>query len=352
MSGDWRDSKINIFDVMRYLTFIFARLLFGNCMRVFRFVFAVLICSCGFAKAELVNGINAIVNDSIITYDQVERGIAPLAEMLARQYRSQPQVFEERLQDLRTKQIEELVERQLILADFKTAGYNFPESIIDDEVQKEIHKNFYGDRAKLTKTLQAEGMTYEAFRQQKRENIIVEYLSNEHVSSQKILISPYKIESYYAENQDKFKVGDQVKLRMIVINQPEGAASGTAKKLAEEVLEKIRNGASFAEMAAIYSNGSQRAEGGDRGWIERERTDLKKELVDAAFALKAGERSGVIEFPEACFLLQADDARQAHVRPLSEVRDEIESNLKSQEGARLKKKWIDRLKNKSFVRYF
>lgn len=337
---------------MRRLTFVYACLVFGNCMKVFTFVFLILISAGGFAKADLVDGINAIVNDSIITYDQVERGIAPLAEMLARQYRTQPKVFEEKLQDLRTKQIEELVKRQLILSDFKSAGYNLPESIIDDEVQKEIRKNFYGDRAKLTKTLQAEGLTYEAFRQQKRENIIVEYLINEHVSSQKILISPYKIETYYKENQNKYQVGDEVKLRMIVINQSKDAEPGAAKKLAEEVLQKIQSGASFAEMAAIYSNGSQRADGGDRGWIERDKTDLKKELVDAAFALKAGERSGVIEFPEACFLLQVDDARKAHVRPLSEVRDEIEKFLKSQEAVRLEKKWIDRLKNKSFVRYF
>jgi parvulin-like peptidyl-prolyl isomerase len=321
-------------------------------MRVFRFVFAVLICSCGFAQADLVNGITAIVNDKIITYDQVERGIAPLAQVLARQYRSQPQVFEQKLQELRTDQIEELVKRQLILAEFKSAGYNLPESFIDDAIRREIRENFYGDRTKLTKTLQAEGMTEEAFRQQKRENIIIEYLSNEHVSPQKILISPHKIETYYAENRDKYKVGDQVKLRMIVINQPQSAEPGMAKKMADEVLKKIQNGASFAEMAMIYSNGSQRAQGGDRGWIEREKSDLKKELVDAAFALKPGERSGVIEFPEACFLLQADDVRKAHVRPLSEVREDIEKTLKSQEAVRLERKWIDRLKSKSFVRYF
>lgn len=321
-------------------------------MRVFRFIFAGLICSCGFAKADLVNGINAIVNDSIITYDQVERGIAPLAEMLSRQHRNQPQVFEQRMQELRTKQIEELVERQLILADFKSAGYNLPESFIDDAIQEEIRKNFYGDRAKLTKTLQAEGMTYEAFRQQQREKIIVDYLRQQNLSSQKILISPHKIERYFEENQEKFKVGDQVKLRMIVVNEPEGAEPGTAKKLAGEVLKKIQEGTPFAEMATIYSEGSQRTEGGDRGWIERDRTDLKKEIVEAAFALKAGERSGVIEFPEACFLLQVEEVRPAHVRPLEEVRVEIEKTLKGEEGLRLEKKWIDRLKNKSFVRYF
>ncbi|MEO7516976.1 MAG: peptidylprolyl isomerase [Verrucomicrobiota bacterium] len=335
----------------RRLTFTCSRLLFALEMRVLGFVF-VWIFFCGFVQAELVNGVNAIVNDAVITYDQVERGIAPIAEGLVRRYRSQPQVLEQQLQQLRTDQIEELVERQLILADFKSAGYNLPESFIDDAIQDEIRKNFYGDRAKLTKTLQAEGMTFEGFRRQQRERIIVDYLRGQHRSAEKVLISPYKIETYYAEHQEGFKVGDQVKLRMITINQPEGAAPGMAKKLADEVLKKIEEGTPFAEMAAVYSDGSQRAESGDRGWIERERTDMKKELVDAAFALKAGERSGVIEFPEACFLLHVEEVRAGHVRPLNEVRVEIEKTLKAQEGQRLEKKWIDRLKNKSFVRYF
>ncbi len=319
-------------------------------MKVFRFIFPILVCSCGLVKADLVNGINAVVNDAVITYDQVERGIAPLAELVIRQYRSQPQVLEQKLQELRTKQIEELVERQLILADFKTAGYNLPESFIDDAIRDEIRKNFYGDRAKLTKTLQAEGMTYEMFRAQQREKIIVDYLRQQNISAQKILISPYKIEAYFKEHQDEFKLGDQVKLRLVVVNQLPGAAPGAAKKLAEEILKKIDEGTPFAEMASIYSDGSQRAEGGDRGWVDR--SYLKKELADVAFSLKAGERSGVINLPEACYLIQVEDVRPAHVRPLDEIRVEIENTLKAQESARLKKKWIDRLKTKAFVRYF
>jgi peptidyl-prolyl cis-trans isomerase SurA len=321
-------------------------------MRVPRIIFTAAICLTSVAQAELINGISAVVNDSVITYDQVERGIAPLDDLLVRQYHSQPAVLEQKRQELRTRQIEELVERQLILAEFKRAGYNLPESFIDDTVRDEIRKNFYGDRARLTKTLQSEGMTYETFRQQQRDDIIVRELSRMNISPEKILISPFKIEQYYKDNQDKFKVGDQVKLRLIVINQPEGAEPGTAKKIAGEILKKIDNGASFAEMASIYSDSSQRAQGGDRGWIEKDKTDLKKELVDAAFSLKAGRHSKVIEFPQACFLLQVDEVKPAHVRSLAEVRDDIEKTLKDQEAARLHKKWIDRLKSKSYVRYF
>ncbi len=321
-------------------------------MRVSRFVFAVLLCTAGFAQAALVNGINAVVNDTVITYDQVERGIAPIADGLFRQYRNQPQVLEERLKQLRADQMEELVERQLILNEFKTAGYKLPETFIDDAIREEIRKNFYGDSAKLTKTLQSEGMTKEAFRQQQRERIIVRYLSEQNISSQKILISPFKIEKYYTENQERFKVGDQVKLRMIVLNQASSAEPGRAKQLAQEVLKKIEEGAPFAEMATIYSEGAQKAEGGDRGWVDRDRTDLKKELADAAFALKAGQLSGVIDLPEGCYLMLVEEARPAHVRPLDELRADIESTLKAQESANLRKQWIERLRKKSFVRYY
>ncbi len=321
-------------------------------MRISRIIFAASLCFGGIVQAALVNGINAVVNDAVITYDQVERGLAPFYEIIQRQYRNEPAVLEQKLQELRTRQMEELVERQLILAEFKRAGYNLPESFIDDAVREEIRKNFYGDRAKMTKTLQAEGLTFEAFRQQQREKIIVDYLRQQNLSAQKILISPYKIETYYKEHQDDFKLSDQIKVRMIVLNQPENAPPGTAKKIAEEVLKKVEEGASFAEMATIYSQSSQRSEGGDRGWIERGKSDLKKELVDAAFALKAGQRSGVIEFPEACFLIQVDEVRPTHIRSLDEVRAEIEKTLMNQESARLHKKWIDRLKSKAYVRYF
>jgi parvulin-like peptidyl-prolyl isomerase len=71
-----------------------------------------------------------------------------------------------------------------------------------------------------------------------------------------------------------------------------------------------------------------------------------------AFTLKPGEKSGVIETPEACYLMLVEDKRPEHIKPLNEVRDDIEKTLLAQEGNRLQKQWIDRLKKKTFVRYF
>jgi parvulin-like peptidyl-prolyl isomerase len=83
--------------------------------------------------------------------------------------------------------------------------------------------------------------------------------------------------------------------------------------LAEEILTKIDSGVPFAEMAAVYSAGAQRAEGGDRGWVNS--TYFKPSLAKIAFSLKPGEHSGVIEEPEACYLMMVERSS----RPMSRL---------------------------------
>jgi peptidyl-prolyl cis-trans isomerase SurA len=222
-----------------------------------------------------------------------------------------------------------------------------PETVIEEEVQTRIKARF-GDRRTATKTLQAQGITYEKFREQIRDQFIVEALRGKYISSE-ILISPYKVEQFYLANQSKFKLEDQVKLRMIVLKKP-AAEAPAVRTRADEIETKLKEGADFKELATLYSEGSQRAQGGDWGWAER--TTLRKELADAAFALKAGEFSPVVELPDACYLLKVEEAKVAHVRPLKEVRDEVEGFLMSQERNRLEKQWLDKLRKKTFVRYY
>jgi peptidyl-prolyl cis-trans isomerase SurA len=307
----------------------------------------------GFAQAELVSAVGIVVNDSVITSADIQDGYVPRAQTAARVYAGDPQRFEVEVQKIRDQEIERQVEDKLILHEFVTSGYetNVVEAFIDDRIRDDIQRQFYGDRSRLIKTLQAEGKTYETYRREQRERFIIDYMNYQNSSNpRKILISPLKISQYYDVHKDTFKIEDEVKLRMIVLAQPAGAAPGTAKAMADEVLAKINSGASFAEMASVYSSGSQRAKGGDCGWVDH--TYFKPELTQAAFSLKPGQHSGVLELPEGCYLLQVDDVRQAHVKSLTEVRDEIERTLKAEENSRLRNRWIDRLKRKSFIEYY
>ena len=302
-------------------------------------------------QAELADGIKAIVHDSVITYLDVEDLTAQTADVLRRQFRNQPEEFQKKMDEARGDNLEKLLSRELILQDFKTAGYNLPESVIDELVLERIHAK-YGDRVTLTKTLQAEGITYEKFRQQVREQFIVEALRQKNISSE-IIISPHKIEMYYQAHLDGFKVDDEVKLRMIVLEKSSDPGVPSPKALAQEILGKIKEGATFAEMATIHSSGSKAKQGGDWGWVENSVPPvLRKELNDIAFTLKKGDVSGVIDTPEACYLMLVEDTRSSHTRSLGDVRQEIEKSLLLEERNRLEKQWIDKLKKKTFFRYF
>lgn len=300
-------------------------------------------------RAELANGIKAVVRDSVITYLQVEFSAAPVVEVLRREYRTQPEVFDKKVASALGESLDKFVERDLILNDFKTAGYNFPESIIEEAVQARIRAK-YRDRATLIKSLQEQGITYESFRQQIRDQIIVEALRAKNGGSGEIIISPYQIETYYLAHTNAYQVEEEVKLRMIVLNIPAAADADQVRRRAEEILSLIKSGAAFSEMAGVNSEGAQRSQGGDLGWMER--SVLRKELADAAFALKAGELGVPIETPQAIYLMLVEDKRPAHVKPINSVRVEIEKVLITQERERLQTKYIERLKKKTFIRYF
>ena len=297
-------------------------------MKFFRFIaiLAAAVCFSLPLRAELVDAIKAVVNNEVVTYAEVEEFVAPAAQALRREYAGQPDMFQQKLGDALNDGLEQLIERQLILHDFDTEGYRLPDSVVDELVQERIRERF-GDRITLMKTLQAQGMTFEKFRQEVRDQYIVSALRAKNISPEKIIISPYKVETYYLAHQDDFKVEDEIKLRMIVLNKTSSDDTNTAR-LAGEILAQIKEGATFQEMASVYSQGSQRSQGGDWGWVER--SVLRKELADIAFALKPGQVSDVIETPEACYLMLVEQTRPAHVKPLNEVRDDIEVTLRTQ----------------------
>jgi peptidyl-prolyl cis-trans isomerase SurA len=144
-------------------------------------------------------------------------------------------------------------------------------------------------------------------------------------------------------------MADRVKLRMIVLNKA-SPDDTNAIELSREIARKIKAGSSFTEMAALYSQGSQQHQGGDWGWIDR--TVLRQELSDAAFSMSPGQVSQPIETPDSVYLMLVEDKKGAGLKPLADVRDEIEKNLQIQEQARLSKVWIDGLKKKTYIRYF
>lgn len=304
------------------------------------------------ARSQLVDGIKVVVDDSLVTHVDVDLDLLGrgAVESLRRQYAGQEDTFQKKMSEAETDSLERLLDRQLILHEFKSL--KVPETILDSEVDREIQNEIqsrYGDRMTLQRTLQAEGVTYEAHRKQIRERIIISFLTHKNVSSE-VIISPHKVEAFYVAHTNDFQMEDQVKLRMIVLTNSTSPDAPQPKKVAEELLTQITQGADFKQLAAVYSQIPQRKEKSE--WIGRS-YGLQKELADVAFSLKPGEVSKVVQTPDGwCYLMQAEDVRHAQLKSLGEVRDQIEGTLKLEERARLEKQWLAKLKKKTFVRYF
>src|SRR5262245_34767617 len=107
----------------------------------------------GRSQPVLLNYVVAIVNDAIITRKEVLTATIDDALFLERRYGSQPQVLREKLRELEEERVEALVERRLILDEYKKAGYNLPESVFEERINRDIRT--YGNRMTLMKTLQA-----------------------------------------------------------------------------------------------------------------------------------------------------------------------------------------------------
>ena len=295
-----------------------------------------------------INWLAALVNDVPITYREIDQRTAEEERQIRYRYQNQPQVRDTKVAQLKADVLSLLIENQLILYEFKSAGYQLPQSIIDDYIRATIREEF-GDRVTMIKTLAQQGRTYEAYRNQLREDFIIRGMISKNIGGE-VLVSPYKIEKYYNENLDKFKVEDMIRLRTIFLANKPGRDEAATKKFAEELHDRIKAGASFADLAKAYSDDTRRSEGGDRPEVYRK--TLREDLADVAFSLKVGELSDVIQRRDGCYLMLVEEKVAAHTKSLSEVRDEIEQALVRQEQQRAREQWIKRLKSKSFVNYF
>jgi peptidyl-prolyl cis-trans isomerase D len=145
-------------------------------------------------------------------------------------------------------------------------------------------------------------------------------------------VSDADVQTYYNQHQAQFQVKEQVKVRHILIAVPAGADSKTdsaAKAKADDLLKQIKSGADFAELASKNSDDpGSKTQGGELGWLDRGRT--VPEFDKVAFSLAPGQTSDVIKTQFGYHILQVEDKKTAHLRPLSEVKAEIVPILEQQ----------------------
>jgi peptidyl-prolyl cis-trans isomerase SurA len=299
--------------------------------------------------ARFANGIAAIVEERIITVGDIRREIEPLLPQIRSQSRTEAE-FRQNLEEVEDDIIQNLTDQILIVKDFYSdEKRRIPTSFVENEVKERIITQFEGDRSKFLEYLNAIGKTPREYRDIVREEIVVSYMRGQLRKSQSI-VSPVKIENFYKENQERFYQGDSVHLRLIRLAQLADENEAVLEQTADTIIEQLKGGASFEELATQYSQDTRRKQGGDWGWINRE--DLKPELADVAFSLGKEAFSDPIRTENDIFILYVQDKREAGVQPLTEVRDQIERLLISQMARDAQERYLERLRRDGYVRYF
>lgn len=297
---------------------------------------------------RFANGIAAVVEQKVITVDDIRRELAPILPQIRRDSRNQ-QEFSQKLEKVQDDIIRNLVDRALIVKEFrKDEKRQIPASYIDNAIQEQLTTQFEGDRARFLAYLKSRGLTYRDYRKEVEEDIIYSYMRGQQRKSVNI-VSPAKVEAYYAANQAKFHQDEQVHLRLIQLNRGDQTDEQLIAK-ADEILAKFKAGEKFEDLAKQYTDDARKAKGGDWGW--QKRADLKPEFSDPLFTLQPGQVSAPVVQREGVYLLYAEDRKAAGVPPIGDVRAEIESTLAQQMTREAQEKWLERLRKGAYVRLY
>ncbi|MDP0499959.1 MAG: peptidyl-prolyl cis-trans isomerase [Verrucomicrobiota bacterium JB022] len=293
-------------------------------------------------------GIAAEVEGEIITFEDLRREMGPLIPRIRESSRNR-QEFNQKMENLYFEVLQNLIDRVLIVEEFKDKEYNMPPSYVENEYERIITEDFGGDRARFLEYLKEQGQNAREFRSELKDNIIVSAMRGEKRKSQS-QVSPERIEAFYNENKVAFYQEESLKLRIIMLRPLADENPDLMQQSVEKVQAELEKGRSFAEVARQFSQDSRRESGGDWGWLKR--TDLKDELARVAFELQPGEYSDPVKIANQTFILFVEDYREEGILPLAEVRDRIEEILAGQLARQAQDAWLDRLRRDAFVRYY
>jgi len=284
------------------------------------------------AAQTVVEEIIARVNDQIITRSDLQREREAVANELKQKA---PATADKDIASVDKDMLRGLIDQKLLVQRGKDLGLTGDAEVIKklDEIRKSMNLENMED---LEKAAQAQGVSYEDFKKNMREDIVRQQVISQEVG-RRLTIPPPDVTKYYEEHKAEFTRPEQVQLAELLVSTAapaNGAAPApaedpakvvAAEAKAKELLESIKKGAKFEDVAKKSSDGPTAADGGAIGAFKR--GSLSKELEDKIFAMKSGEISDVIRTKQGFIILKVLDHQAAGVPPQKEVESQIMEKL-------------------------
>lgn len=316
---------------------------------LFYYLFALVLPLVAAGKPIPVDGYAALVNDKVVMVSEVLKAMEPVEKQLRETYFDD--TLPDKLETAYENTLNSLIERELILSYF--AGqkqFSLPDSVIDSRIDEIVRNKFNNNRAELRKVLDQEGLTFDEWRTNYKNSLVVALLREKEVDS-KVVISPQAVREIYEKAGDKYKVPEQLEVRAIVINR-KGTEEEAALKLkqAEDIRKRLLSGESFEELAKQASEDRKASVGGYWGWIDPD--GRRAELAAALKKLSVGEVSAVVPAGDELYILKVEGRKNASVVPFETVQVSIRNELYKKELRRCYNAWIERMKQNAYIKKF
>ena len=265
----------------------------------------------------------ARVNGVTITRLELDRAVKV---MLAQNQIEQP-LAPEQMEQAQDAALEQLTSAELL--------YQEASKLIPNDLDKQVAEKVALNRAKFSseadfeKALQGVDMTLKDIQDFTRKDIIISnFIETQYAA--KVTVSDAEAQKFYADNLDKyFKKPESARASHILIGVDQSATPEDRKKAkekAEALLKKVRAGGDFAALAKSDSTCPSASQGGDLGNFSR--GQMVPPFEKAAFALKKGEVSDVVETQFGYHIIKLTDKQEAVTEKFENVKEKIFEFLK------------------------
>ena len=298
------------------------------------------------AYGEIADRIVAFVNDDVITLTELNDALDLYRKQVETSYKG-PDI-EKIMAEAKPIMLNKMIDQNLVEQEARKSGI----VIKDEEVMENIN-DFLATRKlkmdELLTKLAGEGMTFEEYKKGTRDQLVRLRLVRREIRS-KISVSEEEIGSYYQQHREDYEGKEAVRIKQILLAFPKNMNGTTKAKLRAEmdtIDKRLKGGEPFEMIAASQSGESAMAAGGDIGFIERGM--ILPVVENAAFNLKVGEISGIIESTVGFHIIKVIDKRGEGLKPLDDVRAEIREKLDGEKMDKKYEQWVKDLRAKDHI---
>jgi len=167
-----------------------------------------------------------------------------------------------------------------------------------------------------------------------------------------IKINEKEIKSFYDKNKGNFITEKKARASVILIKAKQGdtKAEKSARQKIKSILENIKNGSSFSEMAIKHSEDSLAPKGGDLGYFAK--NQIFGAFSERAFNMKINEVSPIFKTGLGLHLLKLTDLKKGKTMALDKARTKIENLLKKKKVGNATRNYVESLKQKSKIKIY